>query len=105
MSRPPAPRKPRIELDLPPLIEPVLRDYRALLSDDPALRDAEALKALAGRYAAARAVVAQLEHLLKLAGEKDGEVDRQEIDETLAQYRRAMAADSSQEPTADADGD
>ncbi|MBK1658058.1 hypothetical protein [Paracraurococcus ruber] len=102
MARPP---KPRIDLDLPPLIDPVLRDYRALLSDDPAFRDADALKQLAARYAAARAVVAQLEHLLKIAADHGGQVDSKDLDDSLAHYRKAMALDLKEEPAADDEGD
>jgi len=93
-------RKPKIDTDVPAAVKLILDDYQAFLAGGPHAQD-EGAKAFAARHAAARAALAHLEQLLKLAGDDPpGEVTA----ESIATWRSLMPPEAKQEPETDDDG-
>ncbi|WP_419899745.1 hypothetical protein [Roseomonas sp. USHLN139] len=96
------PRKPPGVEGLEAAVQRVVEDYGAFVARGPAPGAHDDARAFAAHHAAAKAALAHLEHLLKLAGpaaagEADG-VARAEA--LLRQARGALAA-----PPPDSDGD
>jgi hypothetical protein len=94
-------RKPKIDTDIPAAVKLILDDYQAFLAGGPHAQEDGATKAFAARHAAARAALAHLEQLLKLAGDDPpGEA----VTESITKWRALMPPEAKEEPEADDDG-
>jgi hypothetical protein len=90
-------RNARLDADLTEAAQLVLEEYRSFLQGDTE----EDAKAFGARHAAARAALAHLEHVLKLARDS-GEAKPVEID--MAAWRERMPSLANEETSSDDDG-
>ncbi|MDJ0386728.1 hypothetical protein QMO56_01265 [Roseomonas sp. E05] len=92
--------------DLQPAIRHVIEDYNAFVARGPAPGAHDDAKAFAAHHAAAKAALAHLEHLLKLAraaGAGEDETGLARAAALLRQARGALAAESPTEEECEAD--
>ena len=92
-------RRPRGDADLPAAARLILQDYQDFVAG-PA-DDAES-KLFAARHAAARAALAHLEQVLKLASDAGTAEEAREVAASIAEWRARMPP--QEEPEADDEG-
>ena len=94
-------RKPRGDADLPAAARLILRDYQDFVAD--AADDGES-KIFAARHAAARAALAHLEQVLKLASDAGTAEEAREVAASIAEWRARMPPEAEEEPEANDPG-
>ena len=97
-------RRPRRMAEFPAAARLILEDYHAFLAGGSQPPDEAASKAFAAHHAAARAALAHLEQLLKLAAEADDADLAQEVSATLSQWRALMPPQAPEDREADDPG-
>ena len=80
-------RRPRGDQDLPAAAKLILQDYQDFVAGEA--DDGES-KLFAARHAAARAALAHLEQVLKLAGEAGTAEEAREVVATITEWRARM---------------
>jgi hypothetical protein len=96
-------RPPLESTDFAAAARRVLADYEGFVAASAEAGDAADARAFAARHAAARAALAHLEQLLKLAGDGGREEEVQDIAHCLGETRRQIAA-LAEEESADDEG-
>ena len=91
-------RKPRGDADLPAAARLILQDYQDFVAGGA---DDSESKLFAARHAAARAALAHLEQVLKLASDAGSAEEAREVAATIAEWRTRMPPEAQEEPEAD----
>ncbi|RYJ04444.1 MAG: hypothetical protein EON47_00330 [Acetobacteraceae bacterium] len=91
-------RRPRGDQDLPTAAKLILRDYQDFIAGGA--DDGEA-KLFAARHAAARAALAHLEQVLKLANDAGTAEEVREVAASITEWRARMPPQAQEEPDAD----
>jgi hypothetical protein len=91
-------RKPRGDADFPTAARLILQDYQDFVAG--AADDGES-KLFAARHAAARAALAHLEQVLKLASDAGTAEEAREVAATITEWRARMPPEAQEEPEAD----
>lgn len=98
------PKPPLDTTDFAAAARRVLADYETFVAASADAGDAADAKAFAARHAAARAALAHLDQLLKLAAESEREEEVKSTADSLAEIRAQIASLPPEEDPQDDDG-